>query len=422
MKKIHIDKSLQLDLPLFFLFGTLLSFSGRTFSEAQSNLFSADNMIRMVCLPTALLIMIILMLKCDVKRFCIPKEFGWLLAFWAGGLFSFFHCSWLSYALVKWVEYFTILFGGLYIVMVDRRRPGFGEHAFFLMRGYLRFLIGSVLLGIVLSPSKAFYTGNDEFSAIKNAVLPFILGGWIIPISSTSVGMIASILLFMDVVELDCSHFSLRSILNILVLAVCVIFSQSRTAILGFAVVLSIYLIVFYRNSLGKFVIFCLGTLVLLFASSQIYKFLLRGQNLEMLGSLSGRTEWWGYAWRFFRDSGWYCKTFGNGFAAGEKVIAVQSNQAMYTLDSEYFAILISNGLYGLFFYVLFWISAFQKAFRRLRTNIQYRKQTIQILGIFVIILVRTVTVTTLAVHTYYLLIMVFSVAALHCTNKYNRK
>lgn len=70
-----------------------------------------------------------------------------------------------------------------------------------------------------------------------------------------------------------------------------------------------------------------------------------------------------------FLKSSWFCKFFGNGFAAGEKLVAAQSNAVMYTLDSEWFAILISNGLLGAFLYLMFWLSTIKQIFTAYRID-----------------------------------------------------
>ena len=158
------------------------------------------------------------------------------------------------------------------------------------------------------------------------------------------------------------------------------------------------------------------GITILLTFSPELFSFLLRGQEGEVLASFSGRTVWWKYAWNFFKQSNDYIKLFGNGFAAGEKIIAARSNAVMYTLDSEYFAILISNGLFGLFCYGLFWIKTFQKIRIRIKQDRRENKKFglgIEVLGVSIIILCRTFTVTSLALHTYYLLIMVFLLCAI---------
>jgi len=174
--------------------------------------------------------------------------------------------------------------------------------------------------------------------------------------------------------------------------------------------VLLVYFLFFYRGAVLKLLLFFLGVVVVVFGASTIMTFLLRGQSRDLLFSLSGRAEWWTYAWNYFLKSSWFCKFFGNGFAAGEKLVAAQSNAVMYTLDSEWFAILISNGLLGAFLYLMFWLSTIKQIFTAYRID---RSN---------VILAETVGVLlmTLAVHSYYVLICFFAICALcHTQEQY---
>ena len=412
-----INKISRIDYPLFFLFGTVINFSSRTVAQAQENLFSTENITRIVCLSVAFILISFYMIKTRaIERLHISIPIFCLFLFWLEGILSFVFCEWMSYGLLKWIEYFVILLGACYISCLDRKIPGYALRSYEMMKIFLEVLIASVMIGALIDPERALYSGENEYSALRDAVLPFILRGWIISITSTSVGMISAILLFDRIIKIldEGAHFN--DVVKLCVFSGCVITAQSRTAIIGLSIAL-VFLVICSRMSKKIKIFFvAFGITILLIFSQDLFSFLLRGQEGEVLASFSGRTVWWEYAWNFFKQSNGYIKLFGNGFAAGEKIIAARSNAVMYTLDSEYFAILISNGLFGLFCYGLFWIKTFQKIRIKIKQDRRENKKFglgIEVLGVSIIILCRTFTVTSLALHTYYLLIMVFLLCAI---------
>lgn len=409
-------------IPILCLFGTCLSFASRTVSEAQAGLFSSDNLLRMAFLPLAFFSILYFSWKWNLfRRVIIPAPLTWIFLFWFLSAFAFLNNNWLSYSFVKWVEYFVAFMGAVYVASMTQVDDDFSEKALNAIKLFVSFLILTVLVGIIVSPTKALYTGENSYSAIRNALLPILLSGWIIPLSSTSVGMLSGILFYVLIVE----KLSIRERASLGeciwegCLIACIILSQSRTAIFSVALAFLVYFLFFYRGAVLKLLLFFLGIVVVVFGASTIMTFLLRGQSRDLLFSLSGRAEWWTYAWNYFLKSSWFCKFFGNGFAAGEKLVAAQSNAVMYTLDSEWFAILISNGLLGVFLYLMFWLSTIKQIFTAYcidRSNVILAETV----GVLLIIFVRTFTVTTLAVHSYYVLICFFAICALcHTQEQY---
>lgn len=407
------------DWPLFFLFGTLLNFSARTVSEAQASLFSSDNLIRMIFLPLAFFSLMYYCWNYHIfENICIPKPMVWLLLFWGSGIFSFLNNNWLAYSFVKYIEYFVAILSIFYISGMEKVFPGFAQRAFKWLEKFLWVLVISVLVGMIINPTKALYTGDNEYSAIRNALLPILLRGWIIPLSSTSIGMLSSILFYCTITEKEPGTSQKRYIFKLGLLAVCIILAQSRTALLGLVLAVGIYIAVFYKKAFNKLIILTTIIVLLVLEMSTIKQFLLRGQSTELISSLSGRSEWWTYAWNYFMRSTAFSKFWGNGFAAGEKLVASQSNSIMYTLDSEWLAILISNGIIGVILYLGFWASAIKSIGVTLKSgNQQIRNNCIRFLGIAVIIFIRTFTVTTLAVYSYYFLILLISLCCI-CDNE----
>lgn len=424
--RLKFDK---LYLPLLCVFCTLISFSARGMQDAQTNLFNIDNWIRILFLPLAALSILYFCVKYQLINFhCIPSPIKWLFLYSLFGIFSMLNGSWFAYSIVKLAEYLMTLFCGYYICNVDLYKEKFAKKAYFYMISFLRFLIVTVLIGLILSPAKALHFGENEYSAIREAFLPFILRGWIVPLTSTSVAMISAILSFCEIVRICECRKNVWAYLRLLLFLLCMLFAQSRTAFLGFSLVVIIYFAFYYKNSYRKFFWFGVILIALIFIVPVINDILLRGQSIKQFQTFSGRTVWWNYAWNFFCNSSFINQLFGNGFAAGERIVAFNSNNVMNTLDSEYFALLISNGIIGLVCYVGFSITTITLLLRLLRkiknadiTDKHLISIIHQVVGIFIIVFVRTFTVTTLAVHTYYLVIVVFSLCVLNsimCSSK----
>ena len=184
-------------IPILCLFGTCLSFASRTVSEAQAGLFSSDNLLRMAFLPLAFFSILYFSWKWNLfRRVIIPAPLTWIFLFWFLSAFAFLNNNWLSYSFVKWVEYFVAFMGAVYVASMTQVDDDFSEKALNAIKLFVSFLILTVLVGIIVSPTKALYTGENSYSAIRNALLPVLLSGWIIPQSSTSVGMLSGILFY----------------------------------------------------------------------------------------------------------------------------------------------------------------------------------------------------------------------------------
>lgn len=78
--------------------------------------------------------------------------------------------NWLSYSFVKWVEYFVAFMGAVYVASMTQVDDDFSEKALNAIKLFVSFLILTVLVGIIVSPTKALYTGENSYSAIRNAL------------------------------------------------------------------------------------------------------------------------------------------------------------------------------------------------------------------------------------------------------------
>lgn len=399
------------------LFASLVTFSVRGFTEAQADLFNMENITRIICEPLCIML---LLYNCLVKSLNTFEGFSssvlFLLMYWAVGLLSLFNSEWLSYSVVKFLEYGMAILLAYFISNMELREEGFAKYTFRMLICFFEILMATVLLGLLLSPRKALFEGIASYSIMQEAFLPLLLKGYIIPITSTSVGSISSILSYIYIVDMVEKQKRAYTIIKLPITLTFAILAQSRMALLGLALALFIYFFLINKNKYIKIFLGSLLTIVSVYFGNHILMILKRGQTSEQLLSLSGRTIWWKYASNYFNNSGILHKLIGGGFAGAEKIVAFKSNNALYTLDSEFYASLISTGLIGVIFLYLSILNTtfiLLKIYKLLKLGVLSEEDSmcyIRILGVIFIILFRTITVTTLGVLTQYLVAYIICV------------
>lgn len=411
MLNIALDKKLtrnkgDLLLPItIFLLMDLVSFSSRGFEEAQAELFSSDNFTRMLGLATCASLLVLSFLR--IRSIYIPgKPIMFLFIFWVLGLVSMLNGQWFMYSAVKLFEYAIFIGYAFYIFNLEKRGLRAIERAFRYVTYFIECLVFSVVIGLIISPSKALYTGLNEYSAIRDAYLPFILSGWIVVVTSTSLGYFAAFLAYFQLVDIIRSKANASRILKLTFYFVVMILAQCRIAIIGFLIVSALVLLLASKKP--KSIAFLAIVSILIFINSEyIITFFRRGQSNDMMLSLSGRTEWWSYALDYFDKASILQKLIGGGFAATEKMIAYQSNAAMYTLDSEFLAVLMSTGMLGVGAWGASIISLYRIILVTKPKIVEKKKQYddlwFKAMGTVLMITLRMITTTTLAVTTYYL-------------------
>jgi O-antigen ligase len=79
--------------------------------------------------------------------------------------------------------------------------------------------------------------------------------------------------------------------------------------------------------------------------NSKVYDYLLRGQTENEITSLTGRMNWWGYAWEQFQHHPF---TGLGAYAAGRFAILGKLGLDMGSLHSDYIETMVGTGLWGL--------------------------------------------------------------------------
>jgi exopolysaccharide production protein ExoQ len=197
-------------------------------------------------------------------------------------------------------------------------------------------------------------------------------------------------------VVLKCLYLSmLCPVLATLILA------QSRTSVVALVLALVAYLLYDRRwISLGVLVAACMVAAMYTQISDLSFQYLLRGQDEELVTSLSGRTEGWEAAWESFQES----PVVGQGFAAFARANILGSS-GMSSLHGALFEVMVGTGLLGL----IPWVVAIVWTFVRLASlplgghpwfrSPVGRSIQAEMVGVACLIVVRASTSSGLAVH-----------------------
>jgi len=197
-----------------------------------------------------------------------------------------------------------------YVVTLWLLTPWWGRRDLLLVRAHLTALLvvlGSVILGLLISPGRAMTYGNTGR-----------LSGVVWPIQPTDVAQFAAVAIGLVAILWSCGHLRGRAALIVLVAAVPVLLlTHTRTALAAMVaglLVAGLSLIV-VRARVRK--LFAVAAVVMAIAvitlSSVISTFLERGQGTKQLTELTGRTVVWSALLAAPRDR--FQELFGQGLS-----------------------------------------------------------------------------------------------------------
>jgi hypothetical protein len=196
---------------------------------------------------------------------------------------------------------------------------GRGKQGMLLARFHMKalfFIVCTVLLGFLISPHEARFTGR--------------LTGIIWPIPATQAGHYAAVVLGMVIILWFCGYTRGRTALLLsLVSVVTLLFTEARTALLAFVIGLLVagLSLVPTTPRVRKALAITAGVALLAYvaAASVITHYLARGQNTQQLTGLTGRTSFWGPLLAYPRDR--FQMLFGFGLSNGSfRGLPIDSN------------------------------------------------------------------------------------------------
>lgn len=202
----------------------------------------------------------------------------------------------------------------------------------------------SVWVGAVAAPGSALEPAQG--------MLHFALAGVMPALSSNGVGHIAALLAVVALSRLlrrdGASHGGVLIYALILTTSVAtLVLSQTRSALVGFAAGAVLVLLLSGR----MLIVFSLTVIVAMLllataAESTFLEYFRRGQDAVMFGSLSGRMDWWSFAWQRFMER----PLTGFGAFAGGRfaTLAEMGDQSTSSVHNTYLEALLGLGAEGI--------------------------------------------------------------------------
>lgn len=263
-------------------------------------------------------------------------------------------------------------------------------------------LVVSALIGAVVLPSQAF-PATLLGATILQGVAPVINANTL-----TQFSVFIALLCFIYAFNGGSERRGQSNWIVFGVALVAVILSHSRTSIFSGAVALVAVLFFSGRKSLA--IAATAGGSIAWFATEFLASYLMRGQSEEQFMSFSGRMVGWERTWDIVAES----PIVGHGFYAAQRVLLGSS-----TVDSTYMDVLIGLGFVGLvalLIPVAITAWSFLVTIPGKKDLPAYRLLWLELMSLFVIILVRSVTAPTFQVmhpNLVMFMVLIVSVAAL---------
>jgi O-antigen ligase len=279
-------------------------------------------------------------------------------------------------------------------------------------------LIGSVWIRAALSPSQAFQ--------FQSGVLLKQLQGTTLIVSANNLGQMAALIGAIAIIRFLYSKRERSRIFYIWlsgVAFVTLIFSQARTSLAAFIPVLGSIFILSRRWALVPLVtivitLTLLSLVVLPAVVDALYSYLLRGQNTELVLSLSGRMYYWGLSWELIKLS----PIRGYGFYAGHRADAIKGLSMYSTLDNTYIEILQNLGILGLLPILCAFILTWKRVLRFLIDSYDKGRcgnsLAIELFAVLFIITMRSLTGPSFQNHHWNLLFFLLILAWGECIKK----
>jgi len=145
-----------------------------------------------------------------------------------------------------------------------------------------------------------------------------------------------------------------------------IILTFSRTALLGAAVLIIVFILLSKNNKIKKILVFSLlATLLILFFSETLRTFVIKivlKDNHD-----AGRFEMWDYGMTVFRESSLFQKMTGQGYTKITSDLFIYSKHKSF--HNAYIQVLLQYGIIGLAFFVGIIISSIFNSFKIMRKN-----------------------------------------------------
>jgi O-antigen ligase len=262
-------------------------------------------------------------------------------------------------------------------------------------------IIVSAWIGAVISPADGFTYGETGLF-----VLPQLTG--IFPVAAANgLGTMAAVITLVAITRLliPAEDSSRSWYLTLAAFGVfTMIMTDARSAIIGF--LLGVILLLFFtRHLVAGMLLGFTGAAVAAFSGTGnvIWTYILRGQHEQEFEGLSGRVEWWQFAWQKFLErpfTGW------GGFAGGRFFILPQITQpgqaTVPDLHSNIIEPLVDTGVFGLLFILLALFGAWwylYRGYRSAKLNPREARLAVECMAVLALLTLRCTVSSTLTNH-----------------------
>lgn len=339
----YLAKEKLLKLGLVLLFSSIMLWRVRLGAEFEAAPVDTVAGFRIVQIAIALLIGILKFRK-GALHYMMFSVFTFVLIYSCIGVVSTLYSSAPMYTLYKATETLTDVILVASILGCCRNLNEFMEF-FVIAIGVLLLVEITIWLGMLLAPQLALKPGKSLFGRQLRGVLPVL--------NPNKVGFVSAVLVLAAPFGFLLSRLRKERIFYMTVLLASLpifVLAQSRTSLAGVFFAMLAFLIL--NKEIKWIVVICVLTgslLVWTDFGTVMVDYLRKGENPEMMGTLTGRTVAWEYAWEMFKKS----PVLGYGFASGAR-FDVLGGSSMIGLHGSIFDVLVNLGLIG----TIPWLSA----------------------------------------------------------------
>ena len=389
--------------PLYLIFISLFVFQVHNFSNLQKSPVSLSNIHKLLSIGIALFLLAYFYIKYHrIRKIIFPL---WIYLFYLviGIISSIILSPNKGYSIYKVLEVFTDFLFVIYIWTLSYKWKFILEYTYELIIKYYKFLILITLLGIVIFPSESLRPPT----AYGHALLPIQLFGSIIQINADGLGMISAILFVISYIRYFIFKKKKKSdFIWFIISLIVLILSQSRTSVLAVGVMLLFFILINKRiNFIFKILIILFIFIAIFYLKDFILAYLSRGLNETQIQNLSGRKIWWLFAINEFIHWDFLKQLFGTGFMVGSRLILVKLGQGnASSLHSDYMDVLMSSGIMGEFFFILFIVSSFILFIKNFK-YLFFDNYLLEAFSIIILLDIRTLTGPTLASQSFFILL-----------------
>jgi O-antigen ligase len=387
---------------ILFVMISGLTFRVREVQEIESNPLDASAMIRMFFAGIVAIALIVRLFR--GQSLWLRSLFHGLLGFLTMfALLSLVSTSWSvkpTWSLYKSIEFLVdlALYAAivLYALTLENYEP---------VVNWIYTLMGLIILsawiGAVVNPADAFAHGEAGMFLIPQltGIFPVAAANGL-GTSAAVLTLVAITRLLIPMAESSRSWYVVLAAFGLITM----IMTDARSAIVGFLVGL-IILLFFTRHLVAGVFLGLMGVSITAFSGTGniIWSYILRGQHEKEFVGLSGRVEWWQFAWQKFLErplTGW------GGFAGGRFFILPQIAQpgqsTVPDLHSNIIEPLVDTGMFGLLFILIALFGAWlylYRGYRSSKLNAGEARLAVECMAVLALLTVRCTVSSTLTNH-----------------------